>query len=65
MNLIEIKKVLDENLNKETSYGRKRNIIFWYDADGEFKDDIDDLTIENSKIIHLNDNNRFYIKYLI
>lgn len=65
MNLIEIKKVLDENLNKETSYGRKRNIIFWYDADGEFKDDIGDLTIENSKIIHLNDNNRFYIKYLL
>ena len=65
MNLTEIKKILDENLNKEISYGRKRNIVFWYDADGEFKDDIGDLTIENSKIIHLNDNNRFYIKYLL
>lgn len=65
MNLTEIKKILDDNLNKEISYGRKRNIVFWYDADGEFKDDIGDLTIENSKIIHLNDNNRFYIKYLL
>mgnify|MGYP000867571265 FL=1 len=65
MNLTEIKKILDENINKEISYGRKRNIVFWYDADDEFKDDINDLTIENSKIIHLNDNNRFYIKYLL
>lgn len=65
MNLTEIKKILDENLNKETSYGRKRNIVFWYDAEGEFKDDINDLILNNSKIIHLNDNNRFYIKYLL
>lgn len=28
MNLTEIKKILDDNLNKEVSYGRKRNIVF-------------------------------------
>lgn len=65
MNLTEIKKVLDENLNKESSDGRKRNIVFWYDSEGEFKEDINDLVLENAKIIHLKDNNNFYIKYLI
>lgn len=65
MNLTEIKKILEDSLNKESPDGRKRNIVFWYDADGEFKDDINDLTLENSKIIHISDNNRFYIKYLL
>lgn len=65
MNLIEIKKILDENLNKETTDGRKRNIVFWYDDEGEFKEEISDLVLENAKIIHMNEKNSFYIKYLI
>lgn len=65
MNLTEIKKLLDENLNKETTDGRKRNIVFWYDSEGEFKEDISDLVLDNAKIIHLNENNNFYIKYLL
>ncbi len=65
MNLTEIKKILVENLNKDSSDGRKRNIVFWYDAEGEFKEDINDLILKNAKIIYLTDNNNFYIKYLI
>lgn len=65
MNLAEIKKILEENLNKEPSNGKKRNIIFWYDEDGEFVEDISDLELDNAKIIHLSENNSFYIKYLL
>lgn len=63
MNLAEIKKILEENLNKESSNGR--NIIFWYDTESEFVEDINELELVNTKILHLTDNNSFYIKYLL
>ena len=65
MNLTEIKKILDENLNKESSDGKERNIVFWHDAEGEFRNDIAELLLDNAKIITLTGNNSFYIKYLI
>ncbi|MBA5851812.1 BREX-1 system phosphatase PglZ type A [Clostridium sp. cel8] len=65
MNLDEIKKILEKNLSNGTSDGRKRNIIFWYDADGEFVDDINELELSNAKILKLSNNNSFYIKYLL
>ncbi len=65
MNLSEIKKILDENLNKQPSDGKKRNIIFWYDEDAEFVEDINELQLENAKIIYLTENNSFYIKHLL
>ncbi|WP_352404441.1 BREX-1 system phosphatase PglZ type A [Sporanaerobacter acetigenes] len=65
MNLSEIKKILEENLKKEFSDGRKRNIIFWYDEESEFVEDIKDLELENAKVLQLSDNNSFYIKYLL
>lgn len=65
MNLAEIKKILEENFDKDSSDGRKRNIIFWYDADAEFVEDIHELQLENGKILYLTENNRFYIKHLL
>lgn len=65
MNLIEIKKILDENLNKEPSNGKRRNIVFWYDGEAEFVEDIKNLELNNAKILHLTDSNRLYIKYLL
>lgn len=65
MNLTEIKQTLEDNFNKETIDGSKRNIIFWYDAETEFVDDIKDLELEGVEILHLTDNNSFYIKYLL
>ena len=65
MNLSKIKRILEENLNKEPTHGRKRNIVFWYDGESEFVEDIKELELENSKILHIADNNRFYIKYLL
>lgn len=65
MNLTEIKKILEESLNKEFTDGKKRNIVFWYDSESEFADEIGELVLENTKIIHLDNNNSFNIKYLI
>lgn len=65
MNLTEIKKILDENLNKEPSYGRRRNIIFWYDEEAEFVEEVGELELDNAKKIHLDKYNSFYIKHLL
>lgn len=54
-----------KKLDKDLENGQKRNIVFWYDEDGDFKEDIDNLNFKNSKIIELTKNNSFYIKYLL
>lgn len=65
MNLKEIKNVLTETFNKELDYGRKRHIVFWYDEEGEFAEDIDELDIDNVRIVKLTENNSFAVKYEI
>ncbi|MEA4892465.1 MAG: BREX-1 system phosphatase PglZ type A [Peptococcaceae bacterium] len=65
MNLTEVKKSLERQFSRELSQGAKRNIIFWYDEDGVFADDIDSLTLPNVKIIKLYDNNMFAVKLYI
>ncbi|ABB14281.1 BREX-1 system phosphatase PglZ type A [Carboxydothermus hydrogenoformans] len=65
MELNEVKKKLEEILNKELTDGRKRNIVFWYDDNGEFKEDIDALNLSNAKILKLNGRNSFYVKYIL
>lgn len=65
MNLSEVKKTLEENFNKEPMEGKRRNIVFWYDDEGEFSEDIDELRLDNAKTLKLDCNNSFYIKYLI
>lgn len=65
MNLNEVKKILEENFHKKPAEGKKRNIVFWYDEEGEFVEDIDELNLANATLIKLSDNNVFYIKYLL
>ena len=65
MNLNEIKVFLEENFNKPTLEGKNRHIVFWYDSEGDFIDDIDSLDLENVKILKLTKNNAFYTKYYI
>lgn len=65
MELNEIKTTLEENFNKELINGRKRNIVFWFDDNGEFEQDIDELGISNAKVLKINENNSFYVKYLL
>lgn len=42
-----------------------RKLIFWYDADAEFISDIDDMELENAKILRLEKDKRVYIKYFL
>ncbi|OBR91571.1 PglZ domain protein [Clostridium ragsdalei P11] len=65
MNLKEIKNVLTETFNKELDCGKKRHIVFWYDEEGEFAEDIDELSPDNVRGLKLTENNSYAIKYEI
>lgn len=43
----------------------KRRIIFWYDEDREFEDKLDDIQIDNAKLLVLTGTNNFAAKKLL
>ena len=43
----------------------KRRIIFWYDAEGEFRESISDIVLDNAKILILTGTNNFAAKKLL
>ena len=43
----------------------KRRIVIWYDEEGEFADQIDNLDLLNAKVLRLTANNNFVIKKTI
>ncbi len=43
----------------------KRRIIFWYDEDREFEDQIDQLELHQAKVIRLTGSNTFTVKKLL
>lgn len=57
-------KQIEDKLNAEFT-GDRRKLIFWYDADGEFIDDIDSLKLKNAKIHYLTPTNSFKTKVLL
>ena len=57
-------KQITDKLSSEFSSDVRR-LIFWYDARGDFALDIDSMELENAKIIKLEPDNQFYIKYLL
>lgn len=57
-------KQITDKLNSEFT-GEVRKLVFWYDANAEFKDDIETMELENAKILHLEPDNQFYIKYFL
>ncbi|ANY65660.1 TIGR02687 family protein [Paenibacillus sp. BIHB 4019] len=65
MNLTEVKKSLERQFSRELSQGSRRNIVFWYDEEGVFAEDIDNLLLPDVKIIKLYDNNMFAVKIYI
>lgn len=65
MNLQEIRNFIKELFLKPLTNGKKRHIVFWYDSNEDFAEDIDELNIENVKIIKLTNNNAFWSKYHI
>jgi len=65
MDLTEIKKTLEQLFDKQPRVGAKRNIIFWYDDNGIFVEDIDSLNLENVKLIKVDNNSMFATKLYI
>lgn len=57
-------KQITEKLNTEFA-GDVRKLVFWYDANGEFADDVDALELVNAKVLHLEADNQFYVKYFL
>lgn len=45
--------------------GEVRKLFFWYDDNAEFAEDIDTLELNNAKVLHLEQDNQFYIKYFL
>ena len=65
MNLQEIKNFLQSLFLKPLSDGKKRHIVFWYDENEDFIEEIDNFDLENVKLLKLTENNAFYAKYYI
>lgn len=57
-------KQITDKLNEQLQ-GEIRQIVFWYDDNGAFAEDVDSLTLNNAKILHLEKDNQFYIKYFL
>ena len=62
---MDIKKVLDERFNAELKEFYNRRIIFWQDPERQFEDFVDDLCLENAKILKLTGTNNFAAKKLL
>ncbi|MBO4458246.1 MAG: BREX-1 system phosphatase PglZ type A [Butyrivibrio sp.] len=59
LNLTEI----ENKLNTEFMSGQR--IVFWYDEDGSFESQVDELNLPDVTIHHLSDNNSFRTKLLV
>lgn len=57
-------KQITDKLNSEFA-SDVRKLVFWYDANAEFQEDIDNIELENAKVLHLEPDNQFYIKYFL
>lgn len=57
-------KQITDKLNSELQ-GDVRKLVFWYDENGEFAEDIDTLELDNAKVLHLEKDNQFYIKHFL
>lgn len=60
---LNLKQIADK-LN-EAFTGDARQLIFWYDENGEFIEDIDTLVLGNAKVYKLEPNNQIYTKYFL
>ena len=65
MNLQEIRNFLKELFSKPLGDGKKRHIVFWYDSNEDFIQDIDEFDIDHVSVIKLTDKNAFWTKYHI
>lgn len=57
-------KQITDKLNTEF-VGDIRKLVFWYDSNAEFESDIDTIELQNAKVLKLQKDNQFYIKYFL
>ena len=57
-------KQITDKLNAEFT-GDVRKLIFWYDENAEFQDDVDGLELVNAKVYHLRPDNQFQTKIFL
>lgn len=55
---------IQEKLNEEFNSSERR-LVFWYDDNAEFAEDIDSLQLANARLHKLTEDNIFYTKYLL
>lgn len=60
---LNLKQIVDK-LNMEFS-GDSRKLVFWYDEQGEFAEDIDGIELIKAKVYKLKPGNQFYTKYFL
>ena len=60
---LNLKQIIDK-LNSEFT-GEVRKLVFWYDVNAEFVDDVDTMDLVNAKVLHLKLDNQFYTKYFL
>lgn len=65
MDMKQVISALTELFNEPLKDEEERKIVFWTDYDKEFIEEFKKVQIANVKVVHLNDNNQFYIKYLL
>ncbi len=65
MAIEDIKKELEQRFAEPLDEFYKRRIVFWNDEDGEFKDEVNDLSLSNAKVLMLEDGNLFISKKLL
>lgn len=63
MNVDQINSALTYKFQASCRDGAKRHIIFWYDAEGDFQDAVDELELGGVKLWKLTDTNKFISKY--
>lgn len=65
MNVSQIEQTLKEIYARPLSEGKNRHVVFWYDAQGDFVEEIDAVRLNTVKILKLTDANAFLTKYKI
>lgn len=60
---LNLKQIIDR-LNMEFA-GDTRKLVFWYDDNGEFAEDMRDIELENARVYYLEQDNQFYTKYFL
>jgi len=65
MNIEQINAALTEKFQAPCRDGAGRHIIFWYDADGDFEEVVDELVLPEVKLWKLTETNKFLSKYTL